>query len=193
MRRGSVSPASSRARSDGSIPVRSTTRPSTFETAFCATTSTSSCSKPARARGGIGEQRTEIVSLLELRESRGAGRRAARRSTEARDPDPGVALVPLVHVDDDGRQALERAGARERAGVERASGREPRGELERGCLRVGVVAADEGVLVGRAIGPEARRGERVEPRDDRARPPRPGFARRARRLPRWERRRPSRS
>ena len=46
MRRGSDSPASSRARSEGSMPASWTTRPSTFETAFWATTRTSSCSKP---------------------------------------------------------------------------------------------------------------------------------------------------
>ena len=44
---------------------------------------------------------------------------------------------------------------------------EPRGELEAECLRVGVVAADECVLVGRLLGAEARRRERVEARDDR--------------------------
>ena len=83
----------------------------------------------------------------------GAGRRAARPSTQARDPDSGVALVPLVEVDDDGRQALECASARERAGVERASGGEQSGELERSSLRVDVVAADEDILVGRGVAP----------------------------------------
>ena len=41
MRRASSAPASSRARSDGSTSSRCTTRPSTFETAFCATTTMS--------------------------------------------------------------------------------------------------------------------------------------------------------
>ena len=78
-----------------------------------------------------------------------------------------MALVPLVHVDDHGRQPFEGAGARERAGVERASGGESRGELERRCLCIGVVAADERILVGRMVRTEARRCERVEARDDR--------------------------
>ena len=68
-----------------------------------------------------------------------------------------MAAVALVQVHDHRRQALERARARERAGVERAARGEPLGELERQRLRVGVVAADEGVLVGRLVAAEASR------------------------------------
>ena len=42
-------PASSRARVEGSTSARSTTRPSTFETAFCATTTTSWSTRPPTA------------------------------------------------------------------------------------------------------------------------------------------------
>ena len=64
IRRASSSPASSRARADGSTSSSRTTRPSTFETAFCATTSTSPGSNDAAPRDEPGE----IVSLLELGE-----------------------------------------------------------------------------------------------------------------------------
>src|SRR5581483_606676 len=56
--------------------------------------------------------------------------------------------------------------ARERAGVEGASRDDLRRELERERLRLGVVAADEGVLVGAALR-ELARGERVETGDER--------------------------
>ena len=56
-------------------------------------------------------------------------------SREAGDADAGVRLVAPVHVHDHGGHPLERARARERAGVERAAGDEPAGELERELLR----------------------------------------------------------
>src|SRR5512135_3797521 len=56
--------------------------------------------------------------------------------------------------------------ARERAGVERAAPDNFPCELERELLRRGVVAADERVLVGTALG-ELARGERVEACDHR--------------------------
>ena len=55
--RGSPSgPASSRARSDGSTSASRTTRPSTFETAFCATTTTSRGNEPADANRRLVEE-----------------------------------------------------------------------------------------------------------------------------------------
>ena len=86
---------------------------------------------------------------------------------DAGDADPGVRLVAAVQVHDHRRQPLERPRARERARIERAAGDELRGELERELLRVGVVAADERVLLRRRL-VEVRGGDRVEPRDDRA-------------------------
>jgi len=55
-RRASSSPASSRACSDGSTRSRRTMRPSAFETAFCATTSTSPSS--SRVRSAISAARS---------------------------------------------------------------------------------------------------------------------------------------
>ena len=75
-------------------------------------------------------------------------------------------LVPLVHVHDHGRHALERACARERAGVDRPARDELVRELQREPLGVGVVAADERVLVRRRVR-ERRRSERVQAGDDR--------------------------
>ena len=81
---------------------------------------------------------------------------------------PGVRLVAAVQVHDHRRQALERAGARERAGVERAARDELAGELERELLRGRVVAADQGVLLGRRR-VEVRRRDRMQAGGDRAR------------------------
>ena len=109
-------------------------------------------------------------------------------------------LVAPVQVDDHRRQALERARARERPGVERASRDELARELERELLGARVVTADQRVLVGCLL-VEVGRGDRMQARRDRARAPCPARARRgcaprgraARRLPcetrsRWRRR-----
>ena len=53
-------------RLDSSEP---TTRPSAFETAFWATTTTSRVLEPAGPLGGVGEQRREIVAGLDLRDA----------------------------------------------------------------------------------------------------------------------------
>ena len=108
-------PASSRARSDGSTSSSATTRPSAFETTFCATTTTSPSSSCACA----GDQRAEVVALPDLGQ---ALDRDDRDHGEAGDADAGVRLVAPVQVHDHRRQPLERARARERAGVERAAG-----------------------------------------------------------------------
>ena len=64
LRAGSPSsPAISRARADGSIPSSETTRPSTFETAFWATTTTS-----RRRVDPLDDHRREVVALAHLRE-----------------------------------------------------------------------------------------------------------------------------
>ena len=179
-RRASSSPASSRARSEGSTSSSETTRPSTFETAFCATTRTSRSSNAAAS----SQQRSEVVALLELGDPahRDDAQLAAQsmRSRKPGDPDAGVPAIALVQVDDHGRHPLERAGARERAGVERAPGDEPLRKLQRERLRVRVVTADERVLVGRLVRAERRRpraSAAPRERDPRARP---GRARRAR-------------
>ena len=65
--------------------------------------------------------------------------------------------VALVHVHEHGRQALERAGVRQRAGVDRAAADELVRELERERLGIGVVAADQRVLVGRPSPPRVGR------------------------------------
>ena len=71
--RGSPSsPASSTARGDGSTSSSRTTRPSTFDTAFCATTTTSPASRPPTRVAGVGQQPPEIVPLLELGNARQA-------------------------------------------------------------------------------------------------------------------------
>ena len=62
IRRGSPSPASSRARADGSTSSRRTMRPSIFEIAFCATTSTS----PSSQLGPLDDHAREVVSFAEL-------------------------------------------------------------------------------------------------------------------------------
>ena len=115
-----------------------------------------------------------------LRGSRAGPRRAGSRSRVGRPVtrDPGVGPVAAVQVDDHRGQALERARARERAGVERAPADELAGKPERELLRRGVVAADECVLVRRGR-VEVARGDRVQTGDDRARDERPGRARRA--------------
>ena len=79
------------------------------------------------------DQRAEVVALLDLGQALRPGR---SRSRQAGDADAGVALVAAVQVHDHRRQALERARARERAGVERAAGDELRRELERELLRI---------------------------------------------------------
>ena len=58
---------------------------------------------------------------------------------------------------------------RERPAVDRAARRDLLGELEHERLRVGVVAADERVLLRRLLAAEVPGGERVQPGDDRAR------------------------
>ena len=172
-RRSVSGPASSRARRDGSIPSSATTRPSAFETAFCATTTTS----PSRKLGRAGDQRAEVVALADLRQPLDREDLDHSRG-HARDDDPGVRAVAAVQVHDHRGQPLERAGARERAGVERATGDDLRRERERELLRRRVVAADERVLVRRRR-VEVRGRDRVEPRDDGPGDERPGSARRA--------------
>ena len=72
-----------------------------------------------------------------------------------------MALVALVEAYDHARHPLEGARAGQRPGVEGAAGYDLRREVERERLRVRVVAADEGVLVGTAVG-ELAGGEGVE-------------------------------
>ena len=150
--RGSPSsPASSRARGRRLDVVERTTRPSTFETAFCATTTTS----PSSSRDALGDRAAGQVVALARSPGRPStrwtdlagvtGRRSTRSSRRA--------PVAPVQVDDHRRQAFERTRARERAGVERAAGDERRRELERELLRARVVTADERVLVGRLVAP----------------------------------------
>ena len=73
-------------------------------------------------------------------------------------------FVATVQVDDHRGQPFERPGARERPGVERAAGDDPRGKLERERLRLRVVAAEQCILVGRLL-VEVRRGDRMQARD----------------------------
>ena len=71
--RGSPSsPASSTARGDGSTSSRRTTRPSTFDTAFWATTTTSPSSSPPTRAQASASSAAEVVSLLELGNARQA-------------------------------------------------------------------------------------------------------------------------
>ena len=79
--------------------------------------------RPLRGRR---EQRGEVVALARPPACPRAGGRGARAHWQAGDAEAGVGLVALVHVHDHRGHALERAGARERAGVERAAGDEPR-------------------------------------------------------------------
>ena len=88
------------------------------------------------------------------------------RAVDAGDAHAGVRLVAPVQVDDHRRHPLERARARERAGVERAAADELAGELERQLLRLGVVAADQGVLIGLRL-VEVRGGDRMQAGCDR--------------------------
>jgi len=78
-----------------------------------------------------------------------------------------MALVALVEADDHRRHPLERASPRQRSGVERPACDHLSRKLERECLCLLVVAADEGVLLGAAVRQLAR-GERVEAGDHRA-------------------------
>ena len=172
--RGSRRRRRARARGrEASTSSSATTRPSAFETAFCATTTTSPSASSARA----GDQRAEVVALARSPAGPSTGR-IEITSGDAGDADPGVGPVAAVQVDDHRRQPLERAGARERAGVERAAGDDLRRQRERELLRARVVAADERVLVGRRL-LEVRGGDRVETGDDRRPDERPGCARRA--------------
>ena len=100
---------------DGSTSSSRTTRPSAFETAFWATTSTSASSKPPARSAASSEQRGEVVALLDLRDALERDHPDARRSREAGDPDARVRLVALVDVHDHRGHPLERAGAGERA------------------------------------------------------------------------------
>ena len=116
----------------------------------------------------LDDRAGEVVSLAQLRQARdGRDGEAAHVVGQAGDADAGVAFVALVEADDQAGQTLEDASARERACVERAAGDCFARELERERLRVGVVAADEGVFVRTAFR-ELRGGERLETGDDRA-------------------------
>ena len=166
MRRGSASPPRARrACSDGSIPASATTRPSTFEIAFCATTTTS----PSSSADALDDRAGEVVSLAQLGQSLdGRDGEAAHSSGQPRDADPGVALVALVEADDQAGQAFEDARARERA-RRRARGR------RRPSRRVRARAPSRRRRRRRRRrprpdGPAAslRGGERLETGDDRA-------------------------
>ncbi len=116
------------------------------------------------------DHRAQVVALADLRQpvdGQDRDHSAVRPAGDAGDRDPGVRAVAPVEVDDHRGQAFERAGARERPGVEGAPGDDLRDERERELLCRRVVAADERVLVGRAL-VEVRGGDRVEAGDDRA-------------------------
>ena len=151
-----VRPARAPAATASTSSIR-TTRPSAFETAFCATTTTSpssSCGAPA-----ISAPRSS-PSSISGRPSTGT----IEITADAADADAGVAPCS----GGSGSRSPPsgpRACARSRAGP--ASSARPAtsfaGQLERELLRVGVVAADERVLVGR-LGGEVRGRDRVQAR-----------------------------
>ena len=116
----------------------------------------------------LDDQRREVVALAQLRD---AGRRAMTRDSRSRqagDADAGVALVAPVQVDDHRRHPLERARARERAGVERAAGDDlARRARARAPSRRASSPQTSASSSGRPCG-ERRGRERVETGDDRA-------------------------
>ena len=149
-----------------------TTRPSAFETIFCARTTTSPSSSSILA--AISSARSSSAAISG-RSATGMMRSSPVRET--REPDAGVRLVALVHVQDHRSHALERPRVLERADVDGASGHDVPGELERELLGAGVVAADRARRPGR-LSTRVRRRERLQSRRDR------GRARSAHALPR---------
>ena len=111
----------------------------------------------------LGDEARQVVSFAQLGEPLdGRDREGGHRPTIS---ETGVAAVAAIEVDDHGRHALERAGARERARVQGATRDERRRELERERLRGLVVTADERVALG-LPGCQRRRCERVQPGHD---------------------------
>ena len=179
-----LGPASSRARSEGSTSSRRTTRPSAFETAFCATTTTS----PSSSSAAADDQRAEVVALPDL------GQALDREDLDHARSMPVTRIPACAGSAGSGSRSprsAPRACVRSRAGRRRARGRRrasPASASASSFAR-GVVAADERVLVRRRL-VEVRRGDRVEARR-RPGPRRgPGSARRASARPGRAARRP---
>ena len=124
-----------------------TTRPSTFETAFCATTTHVAVLQLDRARAISAARSSPSAHLGQAGDGDDRDQLGSRQTPVTRTP--AWRLVAAVQVDDHRRHA-PRARARSRAARRRARGRRRAcaASCERELLRVGVVAADERVLVG---------------------------------------------
>src|SRR5438067_600780 len=154
-RRGSRSPASSRARADGSMSSRRTTRPSAFDTTFCASTtmsSSSSSTAPATRPPRSSPSPTSGIPTSGM----------TRTSVNSGEADACVRPVFPVDIENHRGHSLERRRDAEPAGVDRSSGDDELSKLERKLLRFFVATADESVLV-RLLARQFPCGERMEP------------------------------
>src|SRR5205085_1979797 len=169
-RRGSCSPASSRAWADGLTSASRTMRPSALETTLCATTITSpSSSSTAAAISWPTSSPSPTSGSPFTGITRSSPRRLCNRLLlvgDAGEPEPSVSPVALVDGQDHRGHGLERPRVCERAGVERTAADELARELERRFLRARVVAADQCVLVEQLFRGEIDRRDGLQARRD---------------------------